>query len=162
DELLEMLRAPEDFTRLHAKLQLKSRGTVVLPKLDAWVKALDPVDPACEHLRLEALWTYQSLDVVQRDLLAGLLRSSDHHGRAAAPRVLAQWPARVADADALLAVQVDDDHSQVRLEAVRALSELHTANAAELAMRALDHPLDRFLDHALWLTARDLQPAWLP
>ena len=28
-------------------------------------------------------------------------------------------------------------------------------------MRALDRPMDRFLDHGLWLTARDLQPHWL-
>jgi putative heme-binding domain-containing protein len=29
-------------------------------------------------------------------------------------------------------------------------------------MRALDRPVDRFLDYALWLTARDLQSVWLP
>ena len=27
---------------------------------------------------------------------------------------------------------------------------------------ALDLPQDRFIDHALWLTVRDLQPYWLP
>ena len=39
---------------------------------------------------------------------------------------------------------------------------LGTAEAAEVAMQALDQPVDRFLDHGLWLTARDLQTAWLP
>ncbi len=162
DQLLDALRADEDFTRLHAKLQLKARGTVVLPKLAAWLAALDPADAKMQHLRLEGLWTYQSLDVVEPQLLTELLRSKDHHARAAATRVLEQWHARVAPAAALLAVQVEDEHPQVRLEAVRALASLCTAEAAELAMRALDHPTDRFLDHALWLAARDLQPYWLP
>ena len=34
--------------------------------------------------------------------------------------------------------------------------------AAQVAMRASNLPVDRFLEHALYLTARDLQPAWLP
>ena len=34
--------------------------------------------------------------------------------------------------------------------------------AADLAFEALDKPVDKFLDYALWLTARDLQPEWLP
>ncbi len=29
-------------------------------------------------------------------------------------------------------------------------------------MQALDRPMDKFLDYALWLTARDLQAEWLP
>jgi putative heme-binding domain-containing protein len=32
----------------------------------------------------------------------------------------------------------------------------------EVAMRALDRPVDRYLDYALWLTARELEPYWLP
>jgi len=162
DHLLASLAAPEDFTRLHAKLQLKSRGSVVIPKLAAWAQQLDPADPQYEHLRLEALWTYQGLDVVEPQLLTTLLRSADHRVRAAATRVLGQWHARVPQAASLLEVQVIDEHPQVRLEAVRALAELRTAHAAEVAMRALDKTVDDPLDHALWLTARDLQPYWLP
>src|SRR5437868_1687165 len=29
-------------------------------------------------------------------------------------------------------------------------------------MQALDKPVDKFLDYALWLTARELEPLWLP
>jgi putative heme-binding domain-containing protein len=162
DHLLDSLRSTEDFTRSHARLQLKSHGTVAVPKLDAWVKSLDGSDPNVEQLRLEALWTYQALDSVEPQLLAALLRSDDHHVRAAATRVLAAWQAHIPRADSLLAVQVADAHPQVRLEAVRALSRLGTAEAAEVAMRALDQPVDRFLEHGLWLAARDLQSAWLP
>ena len=162
DELLASLRAAEDFTRLHAKLQLKARGKQALKPLAAWVAELDESDPQYEHLRLEALWTYQALDVVEPRLLESVLRSPDHRARAAATRVLRAWRQRVGNAVALLAVQVDDENPRVRLEAVRALADVQSAEAAELAMRALDRPIDRFLDHGLWLAARDLEPYWLP
>lgn len=160
--LLDALKEPEDWTRLHAKRVLKERGASVLPELAAWVKGLDPKDAQTEHRRLEALWTYQSLDVVEPDLLAALLRSNDPRVRAAATRVLAHWIPRVSDPLGLLATQVADENPRVRLEAVRALSRIPQVRSAELAMRALDQTVDRFLDYALWLTARDLQGVWLP
>ncbi|MEX0679711.1 MAG: PVC-type heme-binding CxxCH protein [Pirellulales bacterium] len=162
DELLAMLAAPEEFTRTHAKHELKARGTgEVIPKLAAWLGHLDPADPEFEHLRLEALWTYQSLDVAEPEFVATLAGSTDSHVRAAAARVLSAWHDRVPQAPALLARLVADPHPQVRLEAVRALALLGTSQAAEVALRALDQPMDRFLDHALWLTVRELQPFWL-
>ena len=161
--LLDALKAPEDWTRQHAQRVLKERGArEVIPALAAWVKGLDPKDAETEHQRLEALWAYQTLDTVEPDLLAALLRSSDFRVRAAATRVVRHWHARLSDPLGLLAVQVADDHPRVRLEAVRALAHVPQAHAAELAMRALDRPVDRFLDYALWLTARQLQPYWLP
>ncbi len=55
-----------------------------------------------------------------------------------------------------------DDHPRVRLEAVRAIGMVKSAKAAELALTALEKPLDRTLDYALWLTVRELEPRWLP
>lgn len=162
EALLEALKAPEDWTRSHAKRVLKERGPSVVPALAAWVAGLDSKDSHFEHCRLEALWTYQALDIVEPDLLAVLLRSSDPRVRAAATRVVAHWHPRLSDPLGLLAVQVSDDHPRVRLEAVRSLARIPKTRSAELAMRALDRPTDRFLDYALWLTARDLQPNWLP
>ena len=40
--------------------------------------------------------------------------------------------------------------------------EFADPHASEIAMKALDKPTDRFLDHALWLTANDLRTLWLP
>ena len=45
---------------------------------------------------------------------------------------------------------------------MRGLAALKTARAMELAMTALDKPVDRILDYPLWLTAKDLEPYWLP
>jgi putative heme-binding domain-containing protein len=160
--LLDALKAPEDWARQHAKRVLKERGAKVVPALAQWVKKLDPRDPGYEHHLLEALWTYQSLDVVEPKLLAALTQAHDPQARTAATRVISYWHDRLPNPLELLAARVADDHPRVRLEAVRALAQLKSARAAEVAMQALDRPVDKFLDYAIWLTARELQPYWLP
>jgi len=165
DELLSLLTVPEDWTRLWAKLLLKERDSgEVMPRLQTWVRALDPQDPNVEHHRLEALWLYEALDVPEPKLLDELAHSKDHRVRAAAQRTAAHWRTRLAGdiAAGLFAAGVKDEHPRVRLEAVRGLAEVGTPTAAATALQALNKPLDRFLDFALWQTARDLEPAWLP
>ena len=61
----------------------------------------------------------------------------------------------------LLASRVNDEHPQVRLEAVRALAQIPTLKSAELVGEALDHPVDANLDYAIWLSLRELAPVWL-
>ncbi len=161
-DLLAALAAPDQFTRHHAKRQLKERGSVVVPQLAAWVKQLDPKDPQFEHLRLEGLWSFQSLDVVEPDLLNAVLNSADPKARAAAVRIVPQWGTRLHNPVELLATRVVDEHPRVRLEAVRALATFPSIQSIELAMLALDRPVDKNIDYALWLTARDLQAVWLP
>lgn len=193
-ELLESLKSPDQWTRHFAKRALKDLNPVeVAPQLAAWVRGLDPHDPQWEHHRLEALWAYQTLDIVQPELLESLLQAKDGRARAAAIRVLAQWAPRLEPASTAktapsigpragpsatgsatahgdesatfarrLAGRVADDHPRVRLEAVRSLAMVRTQAAAELAARVLDKPMDQFLDYALWLTVRELEPYWLP
>jgi len=162
-QLVALLNSPEDFSRHHARRVLKERGAAeVLPALTAQVASLKPGSPSLEHDRLEALWTFQALETPNAELLAAVLRSPDPRARAAAVRVLSAWSDRVPDPLGALAVAVGDDHPRVRLEAVRALAALPQPAAAELALRALDRPLDANLDFALWQACRDLQPHWLP
>jgi len=165
DALLALLKEHEEFTRLHAKLQLRERlekGDKEVPaKIAAWAKALDETDAKFEHHQLEALWAMQTIDVINADLLNQVLRSKDARARAAATRVLYHWHSRISDSLELLTARVNDDHPRVRLEAVNALRQLGTLPAAEAAMQALDRPVDQFLDFALWLTARETQPHWL-
>lgn len=161
--LLEALKAPESFTRHHAKRVLKERGAAeVVPALAAWIKGLDSADSRSERHRLEGLWTYQSLDVVEPDLLSRLLESDEPNARAAAVRVVQFWWDRLTDPLELLAPRVVDENPRVRLEAVRVLAHFPSEEASALALRALDKPIDDFLDYALWLTARELAPTWLP
>ena len=66
DSLLDELKAPEDWTRQQTKRVLKERGpSEVVPRLATWVKGLDPKEPEHDHHRLEALWTYQAIDVAE-------------------------------------------------------------------------------------------------
>jgi putative heme-binding domain-containing protein len=156
-ELLEAFKAPEDWTRHHARRVLKERGKKVLPELKKWTAKLDS-----EPLRLETLWTYQALDVVEPKLLASLLEAKDYRIRAAAVRVVAAWRDRLAEPLQLLVPRVADEHPQVRLEAVRALGQFADVRAAELALKILTKPIDKYLEYGLWLTMRELQPHWLP
>ncbi|GAB3943043.1 L-sorbosone dehydrogenase [Spirosoma harenae] len=161
-ELLEALRAPEDWTRLQAKQLLKKRGaSEVIPALEKWVSALDKKDADYEHLLLEVLWTYQTLDVVNEALLTSLLKAENHNARAAALRAFWLWHGKLKNEAALLAKAVQDPHPRVRLEAVIALRNVPTAESARTALSVLDQPMDEFLDFALWQTVRELEPKWI-
>ena len=154
DDLLQALKSREDWTRHHAKRVIKERGRdAVLSRLAEWTKALDPHDPAFEHHRLEALWTYQTLDTPEPKLLGSLLHAKDARVRAAATRIVAAWTTRLAEPQA-------PRRAYRRRESTRSprgragLGQIHNLTSADLATGALDQPVDTFLDYALWLTAR--------
>ena len=117
-QLLDFLKLPEDWTRQNAKRVLKERGVKeVLPALKLWIAQLDPKDAEHEHQLLEALWVFQSLDVVEPELLTALMRARDYHIRSAATRVLAHWVDRISNALELLSARVADENPRVRMEA---------------------------------------------
>ena len=161
EELLESPQGPRGLDAASGPARAQgTRCREVVPALAAWVKGLDAADPELEHQRLEALWTYQALDVVEPELLQSLLAARDPRVRAAAVRVVQFWHGRLSDPASLLARSVEDENPRVRLEAVRGLAHIPGLKSAELALRALDRPVDPFLDYALWLTARELQSSW--
>ena len=157
-DLLEKLKEPEEWTRQNAKLMLKNRGAAeVATPLAAWMaKQTD------EHAKLEGVWLCESLRLVQPQWLEPLLASNDHRVRAAAVRIASHWQDKLPNAPQIFRAAAVDDHPRVRLEGVRALSQLKTPEAAVWAAAALEKPLDKFLDFALWQTFRDLAPYWLP
>ncbi|WP_237587017.1 PVC-type heme-binding CxxCH protein [Pontibacter russatus] len=158
-ELLDALKLPEEWTRSQARQVLKARGAgEVIPALQKWAGGLDKNEPDYEHHLLEALWVHQSLGVVNEQLLLSLLDAKSHNARAAGLRALQFWHDKVADVPGLLARAVKDEHPQVRLEAVIALRSEQTAEAARTALAVLEHPMDEFLDYALWQTMRELEP----
>ncbi|MDB5296158.1 MAG: hypothetical protein JWO31_2141, partial [Phycisphaerales bacterium] len=187
DVLLTQLAAPEQWTRLEAKQQLKAMGPEkVVPALAEFVKAavgrdpgtLKPGEPV-HDVALEALWAYETLDVVNADLLRVLLKSPTPDVRAAAVRVLAHWAVKTLrpepraasvgmgmDPVAAAAALATDDQPRVRLEAIRALADIGRATndpaAAAAAVRATDKPLDPFIEYALYKTLSDLKDLWLP
>jgi putative heme-binding domain-containing protein len=155
-ELLEHLKSPEGYTRQQARRALAER-----PRPEA-LQALRSLKFEDDRHRLEVLWCYETLDAPEPALLKTLLDSSEPRARAVAVRVLGHWAARIPDASALLEARVVDDHPRVRLEAVRALARIPSSRSVEIATRALDRPMDRFLDYALWLTCYELRSLWQP
>jgi putative heme-binding domain-containing protein len=184
-ELLEQLKSPEAWTRQQAKRVMReqfrgldvppeqhgeklgrdaqaTRGSEITHELGEWVAKLDASDPRHERHRVEALWTYQTLETPEPKLVAELLNSKTPQARAAATRVVPDWAKQLPNALELLAARVNDENPRVRLEAVRALARVNTPRAIELAMTALDKPRDANLDYALWVTAFETQTTWMP
>lgn len=162
-ELVAALKQPERWTRDAARQLIIERGREAMERaVRAFAASLDEADPQFERDRLEAIWALQSLNVVDEPLLAAVLGSKDPRTRAAGVRILSDWSGSIADVRDRLSKAIADEHPRVRLEAVNALRMLGDADAAKRALAVLDQPLDENLDYALWLTARELQGAWLP
>ncbi|MEN9634629.1 MAG: hypothetical protein RL077_3033 [Verrucomicrobiota bacterium] len=150
--LLDRLSGPNAFDQENARRVLVERGYAqVRADLAAWTAR-----QSTELAKLQALWMYQAFNDVPVGLSDELLAAGDGRIRAAAVRGLA-----VEGALPRLEKRVADDHSRVRLEAVRALGKQNSVRAAELALSILKRPLDPFLDYALWLTMNELAEPWL-
>jgi putative heme-binding domain-containing protein len=159
NELLDQLKAPENFNRTQAKRILSERNRKdVLSALGKWVKNLNPSETNYEHDELEALWTYQTLNVVEPGLLKKLLRANEPNARAAATMVLRYWHDRIGYSESLdlLSTQIADENPRVRLQAVIALSFISDPRSIEIASRVLQKPMDQFLEQALKNTAKAL------
>lgn len=148
--LLALLKDRNDGVRYRTKIELSSRDSrAVAAALDTWIGALDKDDAEYAHHMTEALWLQQWHNVVQEDLLRRMLRSTDHRARSAATRVFSYSLDRVKEPLALLKTLVNDKHPNVRLEAIRAASFFETAKAAEVALEATQHEMDKYLEFTL-------------
>jgi glucose/arabinose dehydrogenase/azurin len=157
--LLDLLKAPENWTRELAKIELGQRQTPkVIEAVNGWIKTLEASDPAYEHDLTEALWVHQWHNVVNTNLLLRLLHSPQPEARAAAGRVLCYWRDRMPGAIGLFKILADDPNPRVRLEAVRGASFFRNADAADAALTALKHSTDYYLDYTLKETLRQLKP----
>jgi putative heme-binding domain-containing protein len=162
-ELLELLKADENWVRLLAKQTLKSREPKqVLPAIEKWLSELDSQDPDYDHQRLEALWTLQTLSSMNIDLLKSVLQSETAGARSAAMRVLYYWNKEVPDALDLLKAAVQDSDPSVRREAISALSQFTSVEAFNIALLAYNANMDTSYSFALRQTCRMLSEYWLP
>ena len=164
-DLLELLKSPAQYNRVRARRELAEQGAAkVLPELKKWLGSLDKQDAAFEHHRLEGLWLVVALRTAYPELAGEVLRSPAHQVRAAAVRAISRWSERAGPLDkmTLLSQAVEDTHPRVRLEAVSALREIGTLEAANVALRALGQETDDYVSFALELTVRYLRDQWLP
>ncbi len=160
EKLLEVLRLPEQRTRIRAKQELATRpATAVTAAVSRWVEGLNSADADYQYLLTEALWVHQWLNVVNVPLLTRQLRSPEPQARAAATRVLCYWRDRVPGAVELLLAQAKDEHPLVRLEAVRAASFFKGKPALAVALEVLNHETDYYINYTMEETMRALSPS---
>lgn len=158
--LLNHMKDPEMWTRHMARRVLVERSIdSVTPDLKTWTDSLSADD---ESLNLEALWTWQALDLPNGKLLGMALGAKNPNIRAAGLRVAEMWRNKMPGTFDLVKAKVNDPHPQVRLEAVRALGLYPKAESAEASLAVLDSPMDKFIEYSLWLTLQELQESWLP
>ena len=171
-KLLDLLKSPEDRTRYRVRAELRERDRFeVRAALEKWIAKEKDNDPDHEHHLLEAMWVYQGIGLMDEELLARLLHAKDFRARAAATRALRHLlPSPLAEegvgsipperALKYLEGQINDEHPRVRLEAVVALSFFKSTRAAEIALQAVEHPTDYYLDYGLKETIATLEPIW--
>lgn len=159
-QLLDNLLSEDGSVREQSRRVLLENPKQTQQALVAWTDQND--SPLA---RLQSLWIHEGLDLPNKPLLAELLASDDARVRAASVRVLAHWSdpntalgtlVEANEALGLLAQCIGDQHPRVRLEAVRGLARLGTAEAGLISLAAIDLPVDRFVDHALTLTVNEL------
>jgi putative heme-binding domain-containing protein len=162
-ELCEQLKGQWRYVRYQAKRRLSDMAkNEAIPAITNWVDNLDQSDPNLEHHLYEAIGVYESHEVVNRPLLERMLIAKDYRARAYATRVAGRWHDRLDSSLKLLDRSVTDKSPRVRLEAVVACSDIHSANSMVVAAKAASHPMDRFTNFALTQTVHALAPKWQP
>ena len=149
-DLFRQLLTANGFNREQARRVLNERGQNIRGDLDAWVNTQSDERVTAVNLA----WN-------EAPLLEKLLNAKDGRVRAAAVRAVGEWHATLWDPIAMLAPRISDDFPRVRLEAVRALARIPSSRAAELVLTALNHPMDEFLDYAVWLSINELAEPWI-
>lgn len=158
DQILTNLISKERVHRDLARTELRNRKkSETLPKLKSWSAGLKD-----DFSLLQAMWAYQALNTTNADIVKTLASSSDPRYRAAALRLIYHRYDEVPGAKEIVRKSIDDKNSQVRLWAISCLAQKPDSQSVPLALRALDHPVDKPIDFALWSIVREHEAQWVP
>lgn len=154
-ELLGQLEEYEQRTRYRARRELRSRPKAeVYAAIEKWI-----ADPKSSPNKLcEALWLQESFRELDPKLVNRILATDEYRARAAAVRCVSNEFRRFASAKEVFAKAITDPAPRVRVEAVRALSFLQSAEAAEIALRVTKLPMDYWIEYTLEHTLQALTP----
>jgi putative heme-binding domain-containing protein len=162
-ELLDHLKSNEYWLRYQVRRLLAAKPWVdVEPSLHGFLKKLNVAAPDYEHHLMEALAVFESHEIVDTTLLKQLLHAKKTGARGYAAQVTGRWSQRITDPLRLLAPLFDDSHPRVRLHALVAAAAVQTSEAMVWSARVLNHPMDKFLAHALEKAVFSLRPFWEP
>lgn len=154
DELLSQLKSYETRTRYRARRELRARDkSQVLSAVDKWI-ANQSADP---NQLCEAMWVQESFRQIDPQLIARIMASDNFNARAAAVQTVSNEQARFEGALEIFKKAIHDPHPRVRLEAVRGLSYVQTTEALEIALQAVQMPMDYWIDYTLEHTLHALK-----
>ena len=156
-ELLEHLLVPELRTRYRVRRELRDRDKeTVYAAIESWLDNTSDARKLCE-----AMWIQESFRDLKPELVERVFASEDYRARAAVINTVTNQIHLLGEgAKALLASAINDPHPRVRLEAVRGVSFLETADATSLALTAVEKPMDYWLHYTLEHTLHALKPMW--
>ncbi len=163
DRVVESLTSPDAWTRYQAKRALTTHPEdAVEMALERWVNALDEKasDPGFGHY--QGLMAFATMEVVRPTLLKRLLKAPDARVRAGATKLIGRWHDRLESPLAYLSKCIDDPDPRVRLEAIVSCAAIPSEASLQIAVKAIDHEMDSWMDYALRQTIRQLSPHWLP
>ena len=159
DELLDQLKAPEEWIRIESKQELKRRNVAGLDKMVMnWISGTG----ANDAVLMEAIGLLQTTGHLT-PMHPLLNTEGGPEFMAYAVRAAGQFflDGQAGNGDLPMRA-VTSDSARIRLEGVHALRRMKTAAAVERALLVLKKPMDGNLDFALWLTCRELADVWLP
>lgn len=161
NELLDLLKSPEDRTRYRVRTQLRQlEAAEVIPAVKFWLAALDQSDSLYDQHKLEGLWLHQQFHQTDQKLLDELLQSNSEHVRTAATRVLFYWKDQIRNAEDRLTELVRDPSMKVRLQAMVSLSHFKSEKAIRALLDASSLPTDYYMDYVMRETFRLRRPVW--
>ncbi|MDB4373336.1 hypothetical protein N9073_02280 [Akkermansiaceae bacterium] len=155
-ELLAHTISKERVHREQARNELRTR-TNVLPELSAWSSRLSD-----DFSRMQAMWNHQAVNHTAVELIKSLLASDDPRYRAAALRVIYHRHTEVPGGGDIVKKAINDQNGRVRLWAVSCLAQMPGPDSVPTALQALNHPVDKTMDFALWSIVREHQEHWAP
>ena len=155
-ELLAHTISKERVHREQARNELRTR-TNVLPELSAWSSRLSD-----DFSRMQAMWNHQAVNHTAVELIKSLLASDDPRYRAAALRVIYHRHTEVPGGGEIVKKAINDQNGRVRLWAVSCLAQMPGPDSVPTALQALNHPVDKTMDFALWSIVREHQEYWAP
>ncbi|MFM2199367.1 MAG: hypothetical protein RLZZ505_2799 [Verrucomicrobiota bacterium] len=160
-ELIAALGSANRYDRDQATAVLYESAS---PGLQAALESASKTDgvAALNASRILASRFGKSSDAIPAGITAALA-SETPEIRAAAVRLLVD-PNHLIKPEALdtaFRKTIADASPRVRLETIRALADSLVPNPLDIALGALKHPRDRFIDYALWLGVRSHGEEWL-
>ncbi len=156
-QLIALLASGDRFEREQATAILASRP---IPEYDLSEKTIvfdDPREIFADTLasriqgsKIPAAWQWLAV-------------SEDPKMRAMAIRMMSAWIAELETKQSYptLKKAITDKYPAVRREAILTLSQIPGPESLDIALGALDHPTDRFIEYALWLSIQSHGKSWI-